>query len=572
MIATRWLSVRSRRTRQTGGMAILIALALAVAACADRGSDQDGTAPDGEPVQGGTVVIASASDLGPLNPLVSADKYGQEVLRYLLFVPLLRYDSAIDYVPALAESFEMLGDTGVVLHLRRDVHWQDGPPTTSADVVFTYERAKDPATGFPSSGYLSSWTGVEAVDSYTVRFSFTPHADPLAALPYLPIVPKHLLDSIPSARIGQAAFSYAPVGNGPFRLVEYRANDRWVFAANDDFPEGLGGRPNVDRVVYRLIPEPAAQLTELRTGTIDMALAPPSAEFFRLDSLPNIRSIRRPSKMTALLGWNNRRAPLDDPRVRKALTMAIDRNELLALRNGFGVLAAGPIPPFHWAYPDNVEPLPFAPDSARALFAEAGIIDRNGDGTLELANGDEFAIVIKVPAQNDFNRNIAELVRGQLARSGVDVQIEMVEYNTLAQNIMTVRDFDAVVLGWNDDFRLNLRDTFHSANREDGIYQFAGYANATVDSLIEAIETAPNREAARPMFEQVQRIMRDEQPWTFLYYYDDLLAVNERVRGMQMDIRGVFLTIGDWWLSDAGGQARSDSAARSPSPDSAPAR
>ncbi len=554
---------------QRCSMLSLVAAAASLSGCADQAEPDDGRRPDGQPVRGGTLVIASASDLGPLNPLVSADKYGQEVLRYLLFMPLVQYDSAIDYAPALADSWEMQGDTAVVFELRRDVRWHDGTPTSAADVVFTYEQAKDPATTFPNASYFTPWTGAEALDSFTVRFRFTPHADPLAGLPFLPIAPKHLLDTIAPEAMRNAAFNRAPVGNGPFRFVEHRSNDRWVFAANEEYPEGLGGRPNVDRVVIRLMPEPTSQVAELRTGTLDLALAPPASEFMRLDSLPNIRAIARPSRQFALIGWNTRRPPFDDPVVRRALSMAIDRSEMIALRYGHGELAVGPVPSFHWAYPEDIEPLTFSPDSARALLQTVGITDRDNDGTLELADGSDFAIEYHAPTNNAFNRELAELVRGDLSAIGVQVDMRPVEYGTLVENAMTRRDFDAVQLAWESDFRLNLRDTFHSDERS-GPFQFAGYSNPEVDSLIDAAAVTLERDEAAVLYERLQRIMRDEQPWTFLYYYPDLFAARERVRNMRVDVRGAFVNLPDWWLSDAA--APGDSAAPPQSPDSAPAR
>ncbi|MBR9988770.1 MAG: hypothetical protein KFH98_03385 [Gemmatimonadetes bacterium] len=152
-------------------------LVLAVVACADRNQDGD-TAADAE--YGGTVVIANNSDLTDLNPLVAGEKYSQEVNRYMLFLPLVRHAKDLSLEPALAERWDMLGDTGVVFHLRRDVRWHDGVPTTARDVVFTYQRAQDPETAFPNAEYFQSWTGVEAPDSFTVRFTFEPHMDPLA--------------------------------------------------------------------------------------------------------------------------------------------------------------------------------------------------------------------------------------------------------------------------------------------------------------------------------------------------------------------------------------------------------
>lgn len=532
-----------------------------MAGCGDDG-DRRGDADTGAR-RGGTLVVALATDLGTLNPLITADRFGQEVSGQLLFLPLIRYDSTLEYVGALAESWEMLGDTGAVFRLRRDVRWHDGAPTTAEDVAFTIERAKDPRTTFPNASYLTHWTGAAAVDSYTVRVSFEPHVEPLAGLPFLPIVPKHLLDSIPAERMRQAAFGRAPVGNGPYRFVEFRANDRWVFTANEDFPEGLGGRPPIDRIVMRIIPEQASQVAELRAGTIDLALGAPASDFMRLDSMPQLRGIARPSRQYFAIGWNNRHPPLDDPIVRRALAMSLNRERMLALRYGYGDLAAGPVPSFHWAYPDDVEPLPYSPDSARALLASRGIEDRDGDGDLDLTSGEPFVISYFAPTNNSFNRDIAEVVRADLDAIGVTVDVRGMDYNTMIADVIGPRTFDAAQIGFSSDFRLAFRDSFHS-DHLDGDLQLAGYVNPRADSIIEALERTFDREDALPLYAEFQRLMRDEQPWTIIYYYPDLFVINERVQNAHMDIRGVFTSLTEWWLADAPGQ--SDSAVNSPSP------
>lgn len=549
------------------GAAAAAGLVLAVGCAGDAGNDE---AQDGaQPRRGGTLVIGLATDLGTLNPLITADRWGQEVSGELLFLPLIRYDSTLEYVAALAESWEMLGDTGAIFHLRRDVRWHDGQPTTAEDVVFTIERAKDPRTTFPNASYLTHWTGAEAVDSFTVQVSFSPHSDPLAGLPFMPVVPKHLLDTIPPDQMRQAAFGRAPVGNGPFQFLDFRANDRWVFGANEDFPDDLGGRPSIDRVVMRIIPEQASQVVELRAGTIDLALGAPASEFMRLDSMPQLRGIARPSRQYFAIGWNNRHPPLGDPVVRRALAMSLNRERMLTLRYGYGELAAGPVPSFHWAYPDDVEPLPYSPDSARALLASRGIEDRNGDGSLDLPNGEPFVIRYFAPTNNAFNRDIAELVRADLAAIGVTVDVRGMDFSTMIADITGPRTFDAAQLAFSSDFRLAFRDSFHS-DHVDGDLQLAGYVNPRADSLIEALERTIDRDDALPLYAEFQRLIRDEQPWTIIYYYPELFVINERVRNVDMDIRGAFTSLADWWLEDAA-PVRSDSAVSSPSPAAAPA-
>lgn len=531
-------SIRSR--------AVLCAVfAAAVLACADSG-----------PRRGGTVVIGAGSDLDHANPLVSVDAWTNEILRYALFSPLIRYGPDLEYEPYLAESWELVGDTGVVFHLRDDVSWHDGTPTTAHDVLFTFERAIDPATGFPNADYFARWTGGEVLDSFTIRFGFERHSDPLAGWPFTPVVPRHLLEQYEPERFRQIPFNREPVGNGPFRFVSQRAGDRWVFEANPDHPEGLGGPPLLDRLVWRVIPDNAAQITELRVGEVDLALQPSPAQVRSLSEREGISSVVKPSRQFSFIVWNQLRPPLDDPRVRRALAMAIDRGQILeGLREGYGEPAVTPIMPFHWAFNEDVQPLPIAPDSALALLDAAGIRDRDGDGVLDLEDGTPLELSISLSAGSDFNRNVAEAVRDDLAGLGVRASTRATEATTLFADITSAeRRFDAALLGWSGDFRLDLRDLFHSDTR-GGPYQFASYGNPEVDSLMDRAVLEPDSAQAAPLWGRVQEILRDEQPWTVLYYQIDAFLARDRVQDMDMDIRGALVNISDWWLESPDGEA-----------------
>lgn len=503
------------------------------------------------PVPGGTLVIAGASDLEAMNSLVATEAYTQDLLLHALFLPLVALDEEVDYVPALAREWEWEGDTAVVFHLRDDVRWHDGRRTTAHDVTFTFERAKDPATGFPNSADLDGWTGAAAIDSFTVRFTLTPHVEPLMTWAFLPVMPRHLLESIEPESMRSAGFNRAPVGNGPFRFVEYRPTERWIFEANPDFPKELGGRPWVDRVVWRVITENAAQVTELRTGGVDLILSPRAESLEQLERMPGIRSIVKPSRQYHFIGWNGKRPPLDDPRVRQALTLAIDRDRVLQLlRGGRGRLAAGPIGPFHWAFPDSIPPLPHDVGRARELLARSGLYDVDGDGLLDLPDGRPFEIELKIQSGNAFNRDVSELIQADLADAGVRVSVRPTEFSTLIGDITAEeRSFDAVIMGWEAGFRIDLRDSFHSMAL-GGPFQLASYENPRLDALLDTLTVLTDRDAARPRWHQVQRILRDEEPWTFLWYVPNLYAIRDRVRGVVMDERGTFVTLAQWWLAD----------------------
>ena len=557
-VAMRFAVPRGRAPR------ILAAALAALAACGEPRRP----APAGEsagPAYGGTLVIAGANDLETLNPLAASEKWGQEFIRFALFLPLIRYGPRLEYEPALAESWELLGDTGVVFRLRRDVRWHDGRPVTAEDVAFTFERAKDPRTAFPNAHYFAAWRAAEVLDSFTIRFRFDPHPDPLAGWPFTPPVPRHLLAAVPPERMRMAEFGRRPVGNGPFRFVSVRPNDRWVFEANPDFPTALGGRPYVDRVVWRVVPENAAQVAELLTGNVDVIVAPGADRLRTLDADPEIRAVVRPSRTYLFIGWNGRRPPFHDARVRRALTMAIDRARLVARgRAGYGEVAAGPISPHHWAYDPSITPLPYDTAAAARLLEEAGFRDRDGDGVREDARGRKLEFRMKIAAENAFQRDLAELIRADLAAVGVRLRPEPTEFTTLVAQISSpARDFDAVLMGWESDFRINLTPLFHSSAR-NGPYQLASYSNPEVDRLLDLAERTTDRAAAAPLWRRIQLLLRDDQPWTFLYHSPELFAVRERVRGVHMDIRGALVELPRWWLVPASAAAASPGARPAP--------
>jgi peptide/nickel transport system substrate-binding protein len=340
------------------------------------------------------------------------------------------------------------------------------------------------------------------------------------------------------------------VGNGPFRFVSTSANNRWVFDANPDFPEGLGGRPYLDRIVWLVIPESSARNTELLTGRADLVVGVPAREFMELEANPKIRGVVRPSRKYQALIWNGARKPFDDPRVRRALALAINRAEILqVLRGGYGELATGPVFPAHWAYDSTLVPLAFDPAAASELLAEAGFRDRNGSGRLVDGTGRPLELELTIPTGNEYNRNVAAMIQAQLAAIGIDLQIRLLDFATLIDDITAPeRRFDAVFLSWESGFRLDIGDLFHSAALE-GPLQFASYSNSEVDRLLDQA-TSVEREEARPLWHRIQEVIQEEQPWTIFFYTPDLFALREEVQGVEMDIRGAFTGIDGWWKVD----------------------
>jgi peptide/nickel transport system substrate-binding protein len=522
------------------------------------GGDDSGRGADGgdeiprEQRYGGTAVVSNLTDIPDLNPLTSTDHVASQVQQFVLFLPLLTYDADFQPIPRFARSWEVNADTTLLtFHLRNDVFWHDGVKSTAYDVKFSYDRVREPATGYPNTAFWTNYGDMEVVDSFTVRVGLRPHAEFLDPWRAFAPAPRHVLRDVPPAELRNHPFStQQPVGNGPFKFVSRAPGQSWTFEANPDFPEELGGRPYLDRLVYRVIPEPTTALTELLTGNTDYYLQPPAEQAARIKSAANTRLVTYPDRYFVILGWNERRKPFDDVRVRRALTMAINRQAIIeGVLYGYGSVANATVPPFFWQYdPEAGADVGYNPERAKQLLAEAGWTDSNGDGILD-KNGKPFRFTIKTNKGNQTRADIAEVVQAELRKVGIDAQPQIVEWGALLEALQTPsrRDFDAVLVGWVTEFRIDDTDLF-SCKKLDEPFQWVGYCDPATDRLLDTLPTIVDRDASRPLWQQYQRKIAQDQPYTFLYFVERLVGVSNRLRNVNPDARGDFAGASQWYI------------------------
>ena len=416
-------------------------------------------------------------------------------------------------------------------------------------MAFTYIVATNPETAYPNAAFWDNYVrgpeGVEVVDSFTVRIRLRPHVEYMDPFRSLTIMPEHLLADVPVTQLRQHPFgTQCPVGNGPFVFVEHRPQESWAFKANPAFPEGLGDRPYVDRYVYRVIPEPTTLLIELLTENLDVYICPRPDQAPQILASPRLELLRSSFRQYNFMGWNARRPQLADPRVRRALTLTNNRHEMVeAQLRGYGEVANTGVPPFHWAYDHGfVDSLRYDPARAERLLDEAGWT-RGADGVRRNAEGVPLAITIKYNSGNQQRQDIAEIMQAQLARVGVRAQLQVVEWATLLGQISDPsRDFDAVIMGWVTEFKLDDMDLFHSS-RIDEPYAFSGTDNPRIDRFLDTLQLVVDRKDAIPLWREYQKVILEEMPYTFLYFPDRLGGVNRRLRGVTMDIRGEWVNI-----------------------------
>jgi peptide/nickel transport system substrate-binding protein len=541
--------------RATPTIALLLPAFLALGACEPGGSDSSAAEVAESDRFGGTVVIGSISDIPDLNPLTSTETQADEVKQFVLFLPVVQYDENFDVTPGFARSWEVNEDTTMLtFHLRDDVYWHDGVKSTAYDLAFAYERSRDPETAFPNTAFWTHYGKGEVVDSFTFRVAMRPHAQFMDPWRTFPAVPVHILGSVPSAELKRHPFSTREtVGNGPFRFVSRVDGQSLTFEANPDFPEELGGRPYLDRIVFRVIPEPTTLLTELQTGQLDFYMVPPPEQAARIEADPNLRLLAYPDRSFVLIGWNQRRPPFGDVRVRRALTMAIDRQSVVtAVRYGHGQLANATVPQFFGQFDAEAgAELKYDPQAALALLAEAGW-SRGADGTLRNAEGRPFRFTLNTNQGNQVRADIAQIVQEQLRQVGVDMQVQILEWGTLLDRINDprTRDFDAVLIGWRTEFRIDDSDLFHCAKRDEP-FQWVGHCDRRLDALLDTLPLIVDEAQARPLWQEYQRLIADQQPYTFVYFEERLHAVSRRLRDVHPDPRGDWVGAAEWWIAPA---------------------
>jgi peptide/nickel transport system substrate-binding protein len=534
---------RPRRPRPRKALTAGGALALAAVLCAAFGAQAAAPVSGQAPSAGDLFVSASIAEPSNLVPILASDSASQDVVGRV-FNGLLKYNPELRLEGDLAESWEVL-DEGrtIVFHLRRGVVWHDGADFTAEDVAFTYRKLVDAAVPTPYGGDFQKVQKLEVVDPHTVRVAYGEPFSPALSSWTMWIMPRHLLEG---QDLTKTPFARSPVGTGPYRFRRWRDGDRVELAAFDRYFEH---RPRIDGVVLRVIPDQTTAFLELHQESVDsIGLTP--LQYLRLTDdayfRAHFRKYRYPSLGYTYLGYNLRRPFFRDVRVRKALNLAVDKQEIIdGVLLGLGRVATGPFTPESWAYDPEVRPDPYDPDEARLLLGAAGWRDSDGDGVLD-REGVPFAFTIVTNAGNFQRQTAAEIIQRRLGEIGITVKIKIVEWSAFLKEFIDQRDFDAVLLGWGLSLDPDPHDIWHSSKTKPGEFNFVSYRNAHVDALIEEGRRTFDPAERGRIYREVHRTLYDEQPYMFLFVPDALPILHHRFQGVRLTPLGLGYNFIDW--------------------------
>lgn len=526
-----------------------VSLSLIVTTLAGCGPPHPSQAPspqgDSEPATGDMFVVGTIGEPKNLIPILASDSASADICS-LVFNGLVKYNEKVELVGDLAERWEIEREgLDIVFHLRRGVRWHDGEPFTAADVGFTYQKLIDPSVKTPYSGDFEKIEGIEEINDHTLKVSYKEPFAPGLASWTMWIMPRHLLEK---EDFNQTPFSRRPIGTGPYRFKRWETAQFVELEANPDYFEG---RPYIDRYLYRIIPDQATLFLELRSEGIDnMGLTP--LQYQRQTETPFFREhfqrFRYPSFAYTYIGYNLADPLFQDRRVRKALTLAVDRQEIIdGIRLGLGRESTGPFVPDSWAYYPEVQPLPYDPKEAKRLLAEAGWRDSDGDGWLDK---DEriFELTLLTNQGNEERRMIAELVQRHWAQLGIAAKIRIVEWAAFLSEFIDKKRFEAFILGWSLSRDPDLYDIWHSSKTRPGEFNFIQYKNPEADRLIEEGRRTFDQERRKEIYHRLHRIIYEDQPCTFLYVPDALPIVHARFQGIKPAPIGIGYNFIKWYV------------------------
>ncbi len=511
-------------------------------------------AVDSGPVDGDLLVVALPFDPGNVNPLVLPYSVSFEITDLVTPGLVRRRPSGmgLTFEPALAESFSWSADgSSLTYGLRAGLSWEDGTPLTSADVAFTQALIADPVVASNWHGDARFVSAIETPDPRTITFRFDQPRNPqiLQSRTVRGVLPQHALADVDRATLRGHASARAPLASGPWKLTTWEVDDRLVLEPNLAAPPEW--QPHLERIVLRVLPEYSTRLLELERGSVDLVSGVEIGDLARLSAIDRLHIDRIEAEAMQYVGYNLRRAPFDERELRTALTAATDRlgliDDLLTAGGvAYGQPCVGTVSPRNGGWvPADLQPIPFDTAAAIASLQSMGWVDGDGDG-VRARGPQQLSFPIMVQTGSAELKSIAVRLQSQWKAVGVDLQIEMVEPTRFSQRARE-GDFDAILWSFGGSPVVDPSIQW----RSDGQYNWMGLSDPEIDQLIDEGLAATDLATAKARFQEVQRRVHAEQPATFLFWRDGIVARDGRFRDVDLDSYSSLRHAERWWVPKA---------------------
>jgi peptide/nickel transport system substrate-binding protein len=527
-----------------------------------------------EPVSSERLIIGISADIKTINPLYSFS-VDEGSINDLLFLSLVRVNwnetiGNIETEPLLASEWQWSADsTSVTFFLRNDVYWSDGIKLTAEDVSFSFELYSNPQVQSKFYGTFENLflnedlsidlkRSIEVIDSFSLKVSFIPNTNIKLVDVVLPIVPKHIFDKYEYDEIPSAEINFNPVSCGPYKLKKWDRNQMIILEADPN--SFLYSDDMIKELIFKVVPDYNSRTTQLKKGEIDIAEQIKAEDADDLVKSGKLNLVSVKGREFDFVGWNHidpkrfseageliKNTYFSSSKVRRALSLAINSEEIISeyLKN-FGQPAITPVSPIFKKYFNNaLQPIEYNPAEAREILKSKGWSDSNNNGIID-KNGTEFSFTIYVPGGNPLRQFASTIIKNNLKAVGIEVKIETVELNKLIDNLFN-KGMDAWIAAYYIQIPLEYKMIWYS-DLDAAPFNFVSYQNKDLDFIIDALGKKISYEKEVELHKQLQEIIYADQPVTFLYWIDNIVAVNNKVKNYDINPLGVIQHVWDWRL------------------------
>lgn len=525
-------------------------------------------------IKSSRVVIAIQSEPETLSPLyafgLNEGIITDHLFLYLLDLRWNQQKGEVEAFPMLAEKWQWNSDsTSIEIFLRKDAKWSDGKIISAYDVVYSFDIYSDPLVQSRFYGMFKNFYHFDngkvdlektfaVIDSFHLIVNFLP--DKVISLFDLafPIIPKHIYEKLNRSEIQTAEINFNPVTSGPYKLKKWERNQFVILEANKDcylYDEDI-----INRIIFKVVPDYNSIVTQLKKGEVDLSEDLQPSDARQLSTNPNLNVVSVKGRQFDYVGWSNidgkyfseknKIKPhkfFGDKKVRQALSYAINRKEIVdQFLLGYGSLCNSPISEiFVTEFDSSLTGFEYNPGKAKQLLKEAGWTDKNQNGILE-KNNIEFSFSLNIPSGNPLRDFSSTVIKNNLKQVGIDVKVEKLEFGVLMDGLLN-RKLDSWILAWFIPLPIDLKTYWYSDLKQTQM-NFAAYQSEEADKIMLELEKKHSKEEYIKLMKKFQQIISDDQPVTFLYWFDNIVCYNKRIKNITINAFGPVQRIWEWRL------------------------
>lgn len=485
------------------------------------------------------LVWGMLTDVETLNPILS-EASAETIMMNGIFSTLMKVNDKLEFEPDLLVKLPEVSEDGLVytFELRKGVKFHDGVELTAEDVEFLYEMKMAPGNIVPSRAMWEKIDKFEIIDDYNFKITLKElDVTWLEGWAYSEcmIPPKHILEK-EYAENGNSLtkggeFSRNPIGSGPYKFIEWKANEYVKLERFDDYYRE--GSPKIKTIVYKVVPDTNSLLAQFKSGEIDVYDGAQANQYKELMAMKEagqkIEVHKYPAYVYMHADFNLRNPIFADKRVRQALCYAFPKQQFIdTVLDGIGTWADSCVAPNCWAFKPELKRYDYDPDKAAQLLEEAGW--KLGADGVRVKDGKKLAFSISTNSGNKIREKFNEIAKQEWDAVGCDVTIQNYEASTLFGDILENVKFDIAVFGWSAGFDPDCKTLYHTDQIVDPAtgatgQNYVGYSNPHLDQLLDAGLKEPDQEKRKEIYYEIQDILAEDVPYIFVYYYNEIAAV-----------------------------------------------